>query len=98
MYFIKRHWLDTIDTSPETSPIGFQIQYQNLPRVQKSGHRDTERRLDFVMRIDEVTAKPIGVAWKNFGYKGPKFHDGFLYGESNSKMEMTGNIYCHSNK
>ena len=97
--------MDTIDTSPETSPIGFQIQYQNLPRVQKSGHRDTERRLDFVMRIDEVTAKPIGVAWKNFGYKGPKFHDGFLYGEPvvykwiiqqepNSKMEMTGNIYC----
>ena len=92
VYFIKRHWLDTIDTSPETSPIGFQIQFQNLPRVQKSGHRDTERRLDFVMRIDEVTAKPIGVAWKNFGYKGPKFHDGFLYGEPNSTLEMTGTL------
>ena len=100
IYFViyQRNWLDTIDTSPEKTPINFQILYKNLPRVQISGHRDIDRRLDFVMRLDEVTGKPIGVAWKNFGYKGPKFHDGFLYGESNSKMEMTGNIYFHSNK
>ena len=84
--------MDTIDTSPEKSAIGFQILYKNLPKVQKSGHKATERRLDFVMRLDEVTGKPIGVAWKNFGYKGPRFHDGFLYGEPNSKMEMTGTL------
>ena len=42
------------------------------------------------MKQDEITGKPIGVAWKNFGYKGPKFHDGFLYGELTSKLEMTG--------
>ena len=40
--------MDTIDTSPEKSAIGFQILYKNLPRVQKSGHRDTERRLDII--------------------------------------------------
>ena len=45
------------------------------------------------MRLDEITGKPIGVAWKNFGYKGPKFHDGVLYGEPNLKMEMTGTIH-----
>ena len=64
-----------------------------IQKSTKSGHRDTERWLDFVMRLDEITGKPIGVAWKNFGYKGPKFHDRFLYGEPNLKMEMTGMIH-----
>ena len=91
--------MDTIDTSPEKSPIDFQIVFKNLPRVHETGHKDTDHRLDFIMRLDEISGKPIGVAWKNFGYKGPKFHDGFLYGETNSTMEMTGTLYkLNSNK
>ena len=73
----------TTAESPENGVLG---------NLQKSGHKTTERRLDFVMRLDEVTGKPIAVAWKNFGYKGPKFHDGFLYGEPNSTLEMTGTL------
>ena len=85
--------MDTIDTSPEKSPLGYQISYKILPRVQKSGHKDTERRLDFAIRLDEITGQPIGFAWKTFGYKGPKFHDGFLYGEPNYNLEMTGILW-----
>ena len=82
--------MDTVVTSPDKTPLGYQIVHKILPRTQKSGHKDHESRLDFVVRQDEITGKPIGVAWKTFGYKGPKFHDGFLYGEPTSKLEMTG--------
>ena len=90
--FLSRRWLDTIDTSSDKSPLGYQIVYKILPRTQKSGHKDSERRLDFVVRQDLGTGRPIGVAWQTFGYKGPKFHDGFLYGEPTSNLEMTGNF------
>ena len=88
--FLSRRWLDTIDTSSDKSPLGYQIVYKILPRTQKSGHKDSERRLDFVVRQDLGTGRPIGVAWQTFGYRGPKFHDGFLYGEPTSNLEMTG--------
>ena len=47
------------------------------------------------MRLDGVgnQLKPIGVAWKTFGHKGPKFHDGFLYGKPNTNLEMTGILW-----
>jgi len=52
--------------------------------------RDTEvqRRLDFIAR--KKSGKPFGSAWKTFGYKGPKYHDGFLYGLVDEKLHMTG--------
>ena len=82
--------MDTIDTSSNKSPIGYQIIYKNLPRVTKIGHKSIERRLDFLIRLNEITGQPIGFAWKAFDNKGPKFHDGFLYGEPNSNLEITG--------
>ena len=82
-----------IDTSSDKSPLGYQIVYKILPRTQKSGHKDSERRLDFVVRQDLGTGRPIGVAWQTFGYKGPKFHDGFLYGKPNTNLEMTGILW-----
>ena len=45
------------------------------------------------MRLDEITRQPVGVAWKTFGHKGPKFHDGFLYGKPNTNLEMTGILW-----
>lgn len=54
--------------------------------------RDTEaqRRLDFIAR--KKSGKPFGSAWKTFGYKGPKYHDGFLYGLVDEKLHMTGTL------
>ena len=53
---------------------------------------EKESRLDFIVKVNIETGKPIGPAWKNFGYSGLKYHDGFLYGKLDEKLHMTGTL------
>ena len=70
------------------SPIGYLVKFKNNVKISKGD--DPQKRLDFIMKLNPVTGKPDGVAWKNFGYRGPKFHDGFLYGKPDDKINMSG--------
>ena len=53
---------------------------------------EAQRRLDFIARRDVKSGKSFGPAWKTFGYKGPRYHDGFLYGLVDEKLHMTGTL------
>ena len=70
----------------------FQYQYYRIEfrhNIKNVKDADPERRLEFITKLDEW-GKSIVMAWKSFGHRGPKFHDGFLYGKLDSNMEMTG--------
>ena len=56
--------------------------------------KEEETRLDFIVKLNRKTGDAIGPAWKNFGYRGSRYHDGFLYGKVDGKKELTG-TYCN---
>ena len=55
--------------------------------------KEEQTRLDFIVKLNRKTGDTIGPAWKNFGYRGPRYHDGFLYGKVDGKKELTGTCY-----
>ena len=55
--------------------------------------KEEETRLDFIVKLNRKTGDTIGPAWKNFGYRGSRYHDGFLYGKVDGKKELTGKYY-----
>ena len=85
-----RRWLDTlnVDVGPMKTPADYHIAF--IPNVRTIKSDDPQKRLDIIAKLNENTGVPIGKAWKSFGHKGSRFHDGFLYGTPNSKMEFTG--------
>ena len=55
--------------------------------------KEEQTRLDFIVKLNRKTGDTIGPAWKNFGYRGPRYHDGFLYGKVDGNKELTGMYY-----
>lgn len=87
-----RHWLSSIQVVGNKSPTDYLVVFK--PRVKTPKDVEEHTRLDLVVKLNEAIGKPIGKAWKNFGYKGPKYHDGFLYGKLDANNQMTGAFYC----
>ena len=84
-----RYWITSIILKNDTSE-NFRIEFKE--NVKSPGDDDAQTRLDFITRKEKETGKYFGPAWKNFGYKGPRYHDGFLYGELDEKLHMTGTL------
>ena len=78
-----------LETKENSTDENFIIQY-------KENVKDGKRRLDLILRKDSKTGRPIGPAWKAFGHKGPRYHDGFLYGVVDEKLHMTGKYFINS--
>lgn len=83
-----RHWLSSIQLTGNKSPTDYLVVFK--PRVKTPKDVEEHTRLDFVVKLNSI-GNSIGKAWKNFGYKGPKYHDGFLYGKLDANNQMTGN-------
>ena len=84
-----RYWITSIVLKNDTSE-NFRIEFKE--NVKSPGDDEEQKRLDFIVGEDPETGKHFGPAWKNFGYKGPRYHDGFLYGELDEKLDMTGTL------
>ena len=81
-----RRWLDTLDENDFKTPVDYHIEF----KIVKLKNKDPQKRLHFILRRNHLTGKSISKSWKSFGAKGPKFHDGFLFGKLNSNFEFTG--------
>ena len=54
--------------------------------------KEEQTRLDFIVKLNKKTGETIGPAWKIFGYRGPRYHDGYLYGKVDGNKELTGKL------
>ena len=86
-YYLK-YWIDSIDVEKIKSSYDFKVEFKYKVKPPKSIEEET--RLDFIAKLDHITGKTIGPAWKNFGYKGPRYHDGYLYGKVDENQQFTG--------
>ena len=83
-----RRWLDTLDENDLKTPLDYHIEF----KIVKLKNKDFQKRLHFVSKRNFFTGKSMSKAWISFGDKGPKFHDGFLFGKLDSKFEFTGQL------
>ena len=83
-----RYWISSVDIENKKSPYDFIVDFKYRVKPPKS--KEEETRLDFIVKLDSKTGKVKGPAWKNFGYRGPRYHDGYLYGKIDENHELTG--------
>ena len=88
-----RYWISSIDIENMKSPYDFIVDFKYRVKPPKS--KEEETRLDFIVKLDSETGKVTGPAWKNFGYRGPRYHDGYLYGKIDENHELTGTSMFH---
>lgn len=83
-----RYWLNSIEVDFEQPSIGYIVKSKH--NVTNPKTKEVQSRLDFIVKTEPKSGTPVGNAWKNFGYRGPRHHDGFLYGKLDEKQEMSG--------
>jgi hypothetical protein len=85
-----RYWIRSIQMSTEKSPSNYAVWFMHR-------NKPAEDRLHFIVKTDELTGKPRGPAWQNFGYHGPRFHDGHIYGKVDKNHQFTGSKFVSLN-
>jgi hypothetical protein len=78
--------------STKMSPANYAVWFRHNVQNAKDGN-EGEARLHFIVKTDELTGKPKGPAWQNYGYRGPRFHDGHIYGKVGNNHQFTGSKF-----
>ena len=87
-----RYWLSSIELKDNKSPLDFMVEFKHGVKTPKITEAQT--RFEFIVKMDQMM-RPKGPAWKSFGSRGPRYHDGFLYGKLDESREMTGKANTH---